>query len=61
MTSLNKPTVCRRRSTIRTTSLTPSSPALKTAANSPHRPLPEKETSHDNSKHNGGGEGEAQL
>ncbi len=61
MTSLNTPTVCRRRSTIRTTSLTPSLPALKTAANNPHRPLPEKETSHDNSKHNGGGEGEARL
>jgi hypothetical protein len=25
------------------------------------RPLPEKETSHDNSKHNGGGEGEALM
>jgi hypothetical protein len=34
---------------------------IKTAANNPHRPLPEKETSHDNSKHNGGEEGRARL
>ena len=56
-----KPTVCRRRSTIRTTSLTPSSPALKTTANNPHRPLPERKQAMTTASTTGERAGEAQL